>query len=80
MKVVNIFQADHFIEDERLKLYSLLAGIMVWQSAKTRVNVCEQLDWKRCLAIHLWSAFLFFSFFFFLLKFQASLNSIKISS
>ena len=47
-------QADTLIEEDRLRLYALLAGTMVWPSSDADVNVCHQLDWKRCLAIHLW--------------------------
>ncbi|KAM9319705.1 LOW QUALITY PROTEIN: nuclear pore complex protein Nup98-Nup96 [Gastrophryne carolinensis] len=48
-------QVDTFIQDERLKVYTLLSGIAVWQSSdKKSINVCTQLDWKRALAIHLW--------------------------
>ena len=27
---------------------------MVWDTASCQVNVCEGLDWKRSLALHLW--------------------------
>lgn len=49
----NISQEVHqfLIEDDRLKLYMLLAGEMIWGGG--RVNVCQGLDWKRVLAIHL---------------------------
>lgn len=26
----------------------------MWQSSGSTVNVCSELDWKRCLAVHLW--------------------------
>lgn len=26
----------------------------MWQSSDSVVNVCSELDWKRCVAIHLW--------------------------
>lgn len=39
-----------FMERDLLKLYMLLGGIPTTEG----VNVCENLDWKRCLAIHLW--------------------------
>uniref|UniRef100_A0A8P4GNZ8 Nuclear pore complex protein Nup98-Nup96 n=1 Tax=Dicentrarchus labrax TaxID=13489 RepID=A0A8P4GNZ8_DICLA len=26
----------------------------VWQSSESVVNVCSELDWKRCVAVHLW--------------------------
>ncbi|XP_071485377.1 nuclear pore complex protein Nup98-Nup96-like [Diadema antillarum] len=47
-------RADQFVADEYLKVYSLLAGQLVWQSSRGEVNVCEDLDWKRALAVHLW--------------------------
>ncbi|XP_053561637.1 LOW QUALITY PROTEIN: nuclear pore complex protein Nup98-Nup96 [Bombina bombina] len=51
----NKLQVDRFIQDERLRLFSLLSGTPVWiSSEKKSINVCSQLDWKRTLAIHLW--------------------------
>ncbi|NXF89899.1 NUP98 protein, partial [Eubucco bourcierii] len=48
-------QADAFIQEERLKIFALLAGKPVWQlSERISINICSQLDWKRCLALHLW--------------------------
>uniref|UniRef100_A0A8D0VZR5 Nuclear pore complex protein Nup98-Nup96 n=1 Tax=Sus scrofa TaxID=9823 RepID=A0A8D0VZR5_PIG len=48
-------QADCFIQDERLRVFALLAGKPVWQlSEQKHINVCSQLDWKRSLAVHLW--------------------------
>lgn len=48
-------QADSFIQDERLRIYALLAGKPVWQlSEQKQINVCSLLDWKRSLAVHLW--------------------------
>lgn len=32
----------------------LLSSVQVWHSSDSVVNVCSQLDWKRCLAVHLW--------------------------
>ena len=64
-----LFQADLYINAERIKIYALLAGAMVWDISRDTaniprgelqsisrhvVNVCEGLDWKRVLAIHLW--------------------------
>ena len=28
--------------------------LQVWQSSECLVNVCSSLDWKRCVAVHLW--------------------------
>ncbi|XP_044274493.1 nuclear pore complex protein Nup98-Nup96 isoform X2 [Varanus komodoensis] len=48
-------QADAFIQEERLRIFALLAGKPVWPLSERRtVNVCSQLDWKRCIGIHLW--------------------------
>lgn len=47
-------QAQLYIDPERLRLYVLLAGAMVWEAVGRRVNVCETLDWKRALAVHMW--------------------------
>ncbi|XP_023394777.1 nuclear pore complex protein Nup98-Nup96 isoform X4 [Loxodonta africana] len=48
-------QADCFIQDERLRIFALLAGKPVWQlSEQKQINVCSHLDWKRSLAVHLW--------------------------
>lgn len=47
-------KADQFIQAERLKIYALLAGTLVWPSSELRINACENLDWKRALALHLW--------------------------
>ena len=53
-------KATEFLNYDRLKLYVLLAGLMVWEVTGVRevtgirgVNVCQQLDWKRALALHL---------------------------
>lgn len=32
----------------------LLLSPQVWQSSESVVNVCSELDWKRCMAVHLW--------------------------
>ncbi|XP_057603918.1 nuclear pore complex protein Nup98-Nup96 isoform X6 [Hippopotamus amphibius kiboko] len=48
-------QADCFIQEERLRIFALLAGKPVWQlSQQKQINVCSHLDWKRSLAVHLW--------------------------
>lgn len=51
----NKLQADCFIQEERMRIFTLLSGKPVWHlSDKRCINVCAQLDWKRCLAVHLW--------------------------
>ncbi|KAJ3589071.1 hypothetical protein NHX12_009919 [Muraenolepis orangiensis] len=47
-------QTDCYITEERLRIFTLLAGKPVWQSSECLVNVCSSLDWKRCVAVHLW--------------------------
>ncbi|KAM7290406.1 nuclear pore complex protein Nup98-Nup96 [Ixodes scapularis] len=48
------FKHDRHIEDERLRVYALLAGLMIWPSSEKTINCCADLDWKRALAMHLW--------------------------
>ncbi|MEQ2189587.1 hypothetical protein GOODEAATRI_026750, partial [Goodea atripinnis] len=50
----NQMQTDHYLTEERLRIFVLLAGKSVWQSSESVVNVCSELDWKRCVAVHLW--------------------------
>lgn len=47
-------RTDKFIEGQRLKLYSLLAGNPVWPGTELTVNTCEKLDWLRAFGLHLW--------------------------
>jgi len=37
-----------------MRVYTVLAGLMVWEAYDCHVNVCEGLDWKRTFALHLW--------------------------
>ncbi|KYQ46936.1 Nuclear pore complex protein Nup98-Nup96, partial [Trachymyrmex zeteki] len=39
---------------DRLKLFMLVAGEPLISSKHGTINVCEDLDWKRAFAIHLW--------------------------
>lgn len=50
----NRMQTDCYLSEERLRIFALLAGKPVWESSDSAVNVCSQLDWKRCVAVHLW--------------------------
>ncbi|XP_056140469.1 nuclear pore complex protein Nup98-Nup96 [Lampris incognitus] len=50
----NRMQTDSYFSEERLRIFALLAGKPVWQSSEYMVNVCSELDWKRCVAVHLW--------------------------
>ena len=47
-------QAYHFIDDAYLRIYVLLAGLMVWKVGRKDINLCKELEWKRSLALHLW--------------------------
>ncbi|XP_015283799.1 PREDICTED: nuclear pore complex protein Nup98-Nup96 isoform X2 [Gekko japonicus] len=48
-------QADSFIQEERLRIFALLAGKPVLHLSEQRsINVCSQLDWKRTVGVHLW--------------------------
>lgn len=40
------------IEYTVLSLSDLLS--QVWETTDCCLNVCSKLDWKRCLAVHLW--------------------------
>uniref|UniRef100_A0A0B7B1H5 Nuclear pore complex protein Nup98-Nup96 n=1 Tax=Arion vulgaris TaxID=1028688 RepID=A0A0B7B1H5_9EUPU len=46
--------ASQFIDELRLKIYCLLAGELVWCCRDQEINSCDDLDWKRALALHLW--------------------------
>ncbi|XP_066555772.1 nuclear pore complex protein Nup98-Nup96 isoform X3 [Amia ocellicauda] len=50
----NRMQTDSFVQEERLRIFALLAGKPVLQSSDSCINVCSELDWKRCIAVHLW--------------------------
>ncbi|XP_017296751.1 nuclear pore complex protein Nup98-Nup96 isoform X2 [Kryptolebias marmoratus] len=50
----NRMQTDRYLSEERLRIFALLAGKPVWQSSDSAVNVCSELDWKRCIGVHLW--------------------------
>uniref|UniRef100_A0A672YF31 Nuclear pore complex protein Nup98-Nup96 n=1 Tax=Sphaeramia orbicularis TaxID=375764 RepID=A0A672YF31_9TELE len=50
----NRMQTDSYLTEERLRIFALLTGKPVWQSSDSVVNVCSELDWKRCVAVHLW--------------------------
>ncbi|XP_034945165.1 nuclear pore complex protein Nup98-Nup96 [Chelonus insularis] len=42
------------MSEARLKIYMLIAGEQLIMCNDKIVNVCEDLDWKRALALHLW--------------------------
>lgn len=45
---------DENLTVDRLKLFMLVAGEPLISSKHGTINVCENLDWKRAFAIHLW--------------------------
>ena len=50
--------SDKYLNNDRLKLNVMMAGDLYWRTNSTsnvdEINVCENLDWKRQFAIHLW--------------------------
>ncbi|XP_050416506.2 nuclear pore complex protein Nup98-Nup96 isoform X1 [Patella vulgata] len=47
--------ANEFIKKMRLRLYILLSGQLVLSTTDDDIiNICEDLDWKRAFALHLW--------------------------
>ena len=47
--------ATDFITPERLRVYALLAGLVVWETGKLILSSCQSVEWQRNLAVHLWS-------------------------
>ncbi|XP_069129368.1 nuclear pore complex protein Nup98-Nup96-like isoform X2 [Argopecten irradians] len=47
-------EACEYLDPMRQKIYSLMAGRLVWPTPDSTVNTCEYMDWKRALALHLW--------------------------
>ncbi|OWF51062.1 Nuclear pore complex protein Nup98-Nup96 [Mizuhopecten yessoensis] len=47
-------EACSYLDPVREKIYSLMAGRLVWPTPESTVNTCEYMDWKRALALHLW--------------------------
>ena len=47
--------ATDFILAERLRIYALLAGLVVWETEKLTLSSCDDVEWQRNLAVHLWS-------------------------
>ncbi|GAB6029666.1 hypothetical protein CHUAL_005398 [Chamberlinius hualienensis] len=47
-------KADSYINSTLLKIYVILAGVLVWKTSDKMINVCHELDWIRALALHLW--------------------------
>ena len=47
-------QAHKLIEEDRLLIYVLLSGLMVWDGQDRHINVCQGLEWRCVLGLHLW--------------------------
>ena len=49
-------ETDRYINNDRFKLYILLSGETTFDLSdnKTKINICENLDWKRQFGLHLW--------------------------
>ncbi|XP_043271546.1 nuclear pore complex protein Nup98-Nup96 isoform X2 [Venturia canescens] len=56
-QTIALWQATDIVADFsmcRLKLYMLVASEQLISCREDVVNACENLDWKRALAVHLW--------------------------
>ena len=42
------------MQPDRILIYVLLAGLMVWEDSVCSLITCEGLDWRRTLAVLLW--------------------------
>jgi len=51
-------KADLFIDIDHLKLYTMISGQPLFDSNQGIVNVCENLDWVRAFALHLWYVYI----------------------
>lgn len=47
-------EADKFIDPRRLKAFMLIAGIPLLSSTHGTINIFEDLNWLKALALHLW--------------------------
>lgn len=52
-------KADLFIDIDHLKLYTLISGQPLFDSNQKIINVCENLDWVRAFALHMWYVVIF---------------------
>ena len=56
MELLHEVQGDAHMEDKRLRLYSLISGVPVWQGSNgALINTCAGLDWKRAFGTILWN-------------------------
>ena len=54
LTVWNKIGVDNFITSERLRVYILLAGFILWETGEELLSSCEEVEWQRNLAIQLW--------------------------
>ncbi|XP_053680653.1 nuclear pore complex protein Nup98-Nup96 [Anopheles nili] len=47
-------EADKFIDPRRLQVFMAIAGVPVMSSSHGAINMFENVDWLRALALHLW--------------------------
>ena len=47
--------ADNMISPERLRVYIVLAGFILWETEERLLSSCEEVEWQRNLAVQLWS-------------------------
>lgn len=47
-------EADAFIDVQRLKTYMLVSGVSLISSAHGAINIFEQVDWLKALALNVW--------------------------
>lgn len=47
-------EADAFIDPQRLKAYMLVSGVSLISSAHGAINIFEDLDWLKALALNVW--------------------------
>ncbi|XP_050438636.1 nuclear pore complex protein Nup98-Nup96-like isoform X2 [Adelges cooleyi] len=47
-------KADLLIDIDHLKLYTIVSGQPLFDSNQGIINICENMDWIRAFALHLW--------------------------
>lgn len=47
-------EADKFISPDRLKIFMLIGGIPTLSSKHVRINIYENLNWIKLMALHVW--------------------------
>ncbi|XP_042901697.1 nuclear pore complex protein Nup98-Nup96 isoform X1 [Parasteatoda tepidariorum] len=46
--------ACKFISEDRILIYTLLSGMLVWENKFCSINCCQDLSWKEALSLELW--------------------------